>query len=204
MTTVLLSNLICTWSVRKSATITKSLLHLDFNLFANKIKNLIYVKVGPLDPMGTTSSRLQRPRHGSSPVLWPELPQVPVETAHPIKRVLAVHMAIDQNGELEWRIDQPCWRSCLPMCRVLFNVQYRCKSLCQRTADRSRATVCRAWRRARKPHVVAWRRQAPACSRAPTCRAWRRARKPRATACSRVAAANRRSDSTYAASRSRS
>jgi hypothetical protein len=61
-----------------------------------------------LDPMGTTSSRLQRPRRGSSPVLRPELPRVPVETAPPTRRVLAVHMAMDQDSELEWRIGQPC------------------------------------------------------------------------------------------------
>mgnify|MGYP000968475538 CR=1 FL=1 len=37
----------------------------------------------PLDPMGTTSSRLQRPRRGSSPVLRPKLTRVLVETAPP-------------------------------------------------------------------------------------------------------------------------
>jgi hypothetical protein len=27
---------------------------------------------------------------------------------HPTRRVLAVHMAMDQDSELEWRIGQPC------------------------------------------------------------------------------------------------
>jgi hypothetical protein len=177
----------------------------------------------PLYPMGTTSSRLQRPRCHSSPVLQPELSWVPVEAAPPNQTCFCCQHGYGL-GRWTGVEDQP----------TLLGDASRCARE-QRTAACSRATAatCHAWCRARKPRAATWRHQVAAYNRATACCGWCCARKPRATAwgqqaatrsravdttfhtghharkplvaaCNRVATADRRLDSIFVASRSQS
>jgi hypothetical protein len=154
MSTTLLSNLICTWKCNP----IRSLLHLDFNLSANKIKNLIYAKVGPPGSHGNNLVQVAKAKTWqlTSPMAGAATSSSGDNTTQSDVFLLSTWLWI---RTVNWSggstnpaegLAYPC-AVCCSTCNIDV-IRYGRERW---TAACNHAATCRAWRRARKPRTAA-------------------------------------------------